>query len=237
MNALTFISHLDDRCLVWVNSFMGRWPLLDQSARHLLGNHELKFGVMVAVFYWLWFRRQPPDQRERQILAATAIASLLGLIVTRLLVLMLPFRERPFLRPDLHFKLPPGFETELHTWSAFPSDHAVMAFALAMGFWMVSRPVGWLAFLHAALNVCSPRLYFGLHHPSDLVAGALIGVLFVLVLTREAVSRPIAKRVLYYEQRHRGVFYVCFFMLLQQTVVMFNSLRSIVAAILKLLGG
>jgi hypothetical protein len=110
-----------------------------------------------------------------------------------------------------------------------------MAFALAMGFWMVSRPVGLLAFLHSALTICMPRMYYGLHHPSDLLGGALIGMLFVLVLTREAVSRPVMVRVLYYEQRHRGVFYLGFFLLLQQIVVMFNSLRSIISALLKLL--
>ena len=35
-------------------------------------------------------------------------------------------------------------------------------------------------------------------------------MLFIFVLTREAVSRPVMVRVLYYEQRHRGFFYLCF---------------------------
>ena len=86
---------------------VGRWPLLDQIVGRLLGTDELKFGVMVAVFYWLWFRYDPPDLRKR--------------------VILLPFRERPF-----------------------------------------ARPVGLLAFVHAALIICMPRLYYGLHHPSDL---------------------------------------------------------------------
>jgi len=235
MHPLVALQFLDDRCLTWLNSFLGRWPLFDKIVGYLQGTDELKFGVMVAVFYWLWFRYDPPDQRKRAILVMTALGSIAGLFLTRVLVTLLPFRERPFARPELHFHLPAGFDTGLRTWSAFPSDHAVMAFALATGFWMVSRPVGLLAYLHAALVICLPRAYYGMHHPSDLLGGALIGMAFVVVLTRESVSRPVMVRVLYYEQRHRGLFYLCFFLLLQQTVVMFNSLRVIAAAVLKVL--
>ena len=235
MHPLTAIQFLDDRCLLWFNSFMGRWPLFDQIVGYMQSTDELQFGVIVAVFYWLWFRYDPPDQRKRAILAMTALGSLAGLFLTRVLVTLLPFRDRPFARPELHFHLPAGFDTGLRTWSAFPSDHAVMAFAFATGFWMVSRPVGVLAVLHATLVICLPRAYYGLHHPSDLLGGAVLGVLFVLVLTREAVSRPVMVRSLYFEQRHRGVFYLCFFLLLQQTVVMFASLRAVIALMLKLL--
>jgi membrane-associated phospholipid phosphatase len=234
---IALIKNLDDRSLLWLNSYIGHWPLLDRTIDLLLETNELSFGVPVALFYWLWFRYEPPDQRKRAILALTALGSLLALLTTRVLVTLLPFRDRPFVRPELHFHIPPGFSTGLRTWSAFPSDHAVLAFALATGFWLVSRPVGVFAFVHAALIICLPRMYYGLHHPSDLLGGALLGMLFVRVLTREAVSRPVMVRVLYFEQRHRGVFYLCFFLLLQQLVVMFGSLRSIIAAVLSLLRG
>jgi hypothetical protein len=115
VNLLAFIRYLDDRSLLWLNSFMGRWPLLDQIVGRLLGTDELKFGVMVAVFYWLWFRYEPPDQRKRAILAMTAVASVVGLVVTRVLVILLPFRERPLSRPELHFHLPLNFDTGLRT--------------------------------------------------------------------------------------------------------------------------
>ena len=235
MQLLAPIQFLDDRCLLWFNSFMGRWPLFDKIVGYMLGTDELQFGVIVAVFYWLWFRYEPPDQRKRAILAMTALGSIVGLFLTRVLVTLLPFRDRPFVRPELHFHLPANFDLGLRTWSAFPSDHAVMAFAFATGFWMVSRPVGVLAFVHAALIISLPRAYFGLHHPSDLLGGALLGIMFVLILTRETVSRPMMVRVLYYEQRHRGVFYLGFFLLLQQTVVMFASLRALIAMLMKLL--
>ena len=89
--------------------------------------------------------------------------------------------------------------------------------------------------MHSALIICFPRLYYGLHHPSDLLGGALVGIVFVRLLTLEVVSRPVMVRVLYLEQRHRGVFYLCFFLLLQQMVVLFNNLRAVIALLMKLL--
>lgn len=235
MHPLATIAALDDRCLIWLNGFVGRWPLFDKAIIYLLGTDELKFGVLVAIFYWLWFRYDPPDQRKRAILATTALGSLLAVLTTRVLVLLLPFRDRPMARPELHLHFPVGYETSLRTWSAFPSDHAVLAFALATGFWLVSRPTGTFAFIHSALIICLPRMYYGLHHPSDLLGGALLGIGFVRLLTLEDVSRPVMVRVLYLEQRHRGVFYLCFFLLLQQMVVLFNNLRAVFAQLMKLL--
>ena len=235
MHPLAAIAALDDRCLIWLNSLVGRWPLFDKIVGHLLGTDELKFGVLVAIFYWLWFRYDPPDQRKRAILATTALGSLVAVLATRLLVILLPFRDRPLARPELHLHFPIGYESSLRTWSAFPSDHAVLAFALATGFWLVSRPTGIFAFIHAALIICMPRMYYGLHHPSDLLGGALIGIVSVRLLTLEVVSRPVMVRVLYLEQRHRGVFYLCFFLLLQQMVVLFNNLRAVISLMMKLL--
>ena len=235
MHPLAAIAALDDRCLIWLNSLVGRWPLFDEIVSYLLGTDELKFGVLVAIFYWLWFRYDPPDQRKRAILATTALGGLVAVLVTRVLVVLLPFRDRPIARPELHLHIPAGFDASLRTWSAFPSDHAVLAFALATGFWMVSRPTGIFAYLHSALIICMPRMYYGLHHPSDLLGGALLGILFVRLLTLEVVSRPVMVRVLYLEQRHRGVFYLFFFLLLQQMVVLFNNVRAVIALLMKLL--
>jgi undecaprenyl-diphosphatase len=86
-------------------------------------------------------------------------------------------RPRPPLR--LASFLEPG--------SSFPSGHATNAFALATFFALLAYahlPKGWartmlmsLAFLLAAL-VAFGRVYLGVHYVSDVVAGALLGVLF-----------------------------------------------------------
>lgn len=237
MHWIPFITTWDDRFLLWLNSFVGRWPVFDRFVGVLLNTSELQFGVIVAVYYWLWFRNEPPKQEQRATLVMTGLASFCALTATRLLILMLPFRARPVARPELHFLVPAGYDATERVWSSFPSDHAVMAFTISTGFWLVSRRVGVWAYLHSVIIICAPRVYFGLHHPSDIIGGALLGVAVALMATRMSLVRPIAVRILYVEQRYRGLFYLSFFLLLQQVVVMFSNLREVVGLALGALRG
>jgi undecaprenyl-diphosphatase len=233
---INVLGNVDDFLLTWVNGFMGRSKVFDAAVEHILLSQELKLGVVVAAFYWLWFRRGVEQQEERSILTITALSGFVGIAVTRLLVMALPFRQRPLVRPELHFHLPPDFDIGIRAWSSFPSDHAVLAFALATGIWLISRPLGAWAFLHAAVIVCLPRIYFGLHHPTDVIAGALIGVSTTLVLTRPSVSRPFVVKVLYAERRHRGPFYLVFFLFMLQITTLFDTARWVVTLFAQMLG-
>ena len=59
---------------------------------------------------------------------------------------------------------------------SFPSDHAVMAGAVAAGLWLVSRRLGLVAGI-AALAMAFARVYIAAHYPWDVAAGLLLGVL------------------------------------------------------------
>jgi membrane-associated phospholipid phosphatase len=63
---------------------------------------------------------------------------------------------------------------------SFPSDHAVMAGAVAAGLWMVSKRLGVVAAV-AALVMGFARVYVAAHYPHDVVAGFALGAGVVLV--------------------------------------------------------
>jgi len=72
--------------------------------------------------------------------------------------------------------------------NSFPSGHTATAFAFACFVWMQVRGtrsawIGWLAWGLAVLIGIS-RIYRGVHYPSDVLAGAVIGVLCCLSLWR-----------------------------------------------------
>lgn len=68
-------------------------------------------------------------------------------------------------------------------WTAksFPSDHAAMAFALAAALGFRSRTLGYWCLAMAAL-VAAGRVFVGVHYPSDVAAGAVIGVACARIL-------------------------------------------------------
>ena len=68
------------------------------------------------------------------------------------------------------------FPYRVMTARSFPSGHASLSFAVATGLtlqfrkWWVAVP----AYLWAG-SVCYSRMYLGVHYPSDVLAGAVIG--------------------------------------------------------------
>jgi undecaprenyl-diphosphatase len=74
---------------------------------------------------------------------------------------------------------------------SFPSDHAVMAGAVAGGLFLVNRRLGVVAAL-AALLMALARVYIGAHWPGDVVVGLALGAAVTVggfkLLERPAVA-------------------------------------------------
>lgn len=62
---------------------------------------------------------------------------------------------------------------------SFPSDHTIVAVALALGIWLANRRWGGMALLLALLEGAS-RIYLGDHYPHDVLAGMAVSAVLVL---------------------------------------------------------
>ena len=60
---------------------------------------------------------------------------------------------------------------------SFPSNHAVNNFAAAVFFYKIFPKLKWAVFITASLVALS-RVYIGVHYPSDILGGAIIGSAF-----------------------------------------------------------
>lgn len=102
--------------------------------------------------------------------ALALMALVLGALCTNLTIKPLVERARPWV--DLPI-LPLVAEDDPHS---FPSGHTCAAFAAGM-IWMRTLPWKWTRVFGVVMAVCMglSRLYVGVHYPSDVLVGALVG--------------------------------------------------------------
>lgn len=102
-------------------------------------------------------------------------------------------RSRPFVGGDAnafyfeHFSGSPAF-------ASLPSGHATTAFALAFAVSAVWRRVTLVMFAYAVL-ICISRVILLAHHPSDVVGGALVGVIGAMAIRYWFAARRLGFKI------------------------------------------
>jgi len=225
---------IDRYLLFCVNQYSRHSWLFDKTAGFIANSNLLKGGVMVTIIWYLWFRPDENQSRNRAHIVITLIGGLVALTVARILALTLPFRLRPLHQDGLPFTLPYGMESnEMEGWSSFPSDHAVLFFALSFGILFISKRWATFALIYSALLVALPRIYLGLHYPFDIVVGALVGIAISMIGNVYFVQNRLIQYALLISSKRPEIFYPTFFLFTFQIAEMFGSVRSLAGAFLK----
>lgn len=223
------MNRFDASILIWLNGMMGRWPDLERLLVFFLDSNLFKCAPVMALFYWAWFRREG-QPRARETLLCALGGSMASVVVARLLAAVTPMRLRPIHEAVLGLRLATGLDPRaLIHWSAFPSDHAALFTALATGIFLVSRRAGLLAFAWTAVMVCFVRVLLGVHHPTDVLAGGVIGFAAAWVACRPALRQRVSAPLLELEGRRPALFYALFFVLTFEFCELFVNVRSLYA--------
>lgn len=103
--------------------------------------------------------------------AASILALLFGLLYTNIIIKPLVERARPWVA--IEGFIPLIYSSDPHS---FPSGHTCAAFAASVA-WLRTAPRHWLpkVGLIAAILMGLSRLYVGVHYPSDVFVGAIVG--------------------------------------------------------------
>jgi undecaprenyl-diphosphatase len=226
MAAIGGVNFFDTAILSFINQFAGKSQVFDEFVLTLMRVNLLKGSAFLAVFLWIWFRDPENKTRDRQFVILSLIMSFGAVAIARALALSLPFRERPLRVPDLLFRVP--YSADLHGlegWSSFPSDHAAMFFAWATCLLFISRRLGIWALAYTFVVICMTRVYVGIHYPTDIVAGALIGTALAFGV-KAPQARSAVNPLLRWEQLYPSRFYPVFFVVLFEVSDLFGSVRT-----------
>ncbi len=180
---LLLLAPSTDRALVdWLHAW-GREGLgrLFAEGAYWAGLGSVQIG---AAIIWMVAAKRYQAQAELYH-GAAALASVLvaGLLTQVVKHLVGRARPRAALPPWEHFG--PSFDSDMHS---FPSGHTATSFALAAVLASRFPRWAWLFYLVAAL-VGLGRVASGSHYPSDVLAGALLGLGVGLVLAGMARRR------------------------------------------------
>jgi len=218
------VSATDRSILEWLTRLR---PGLDALMQNLAGNDLVKGALLVCWLWWYWWHAHPQQERRREIVVACIAGAFVAAAVSRSLTLIDFGVQRPFRVAELH--LPEPFHT---TWEdksgSFPSDHAALAFGLVTGLFLIARPIGWAAAAYVLAFVCLPRMYLGIHWPSDIVGGVAIGVATTALLSRPRVRAALAAPVLRLQSRSPELFHVAAFVVLYGLMTRLDDARSLV---------
>ena len=163
------MAQLDRDIVLWLNSGAGKFAALDRLAEWVVSDY-LVTVVLGLSLVAIWFgSAMSPARMERQIGVLTALGAigLANLVV--ITINSLYFRDRPFADLDvtLLFYRP--------TDSSMPSNSAAVFVGLAAVVWGFDRRAGTVLLAVAGLHAFM-RVYSGVHYPSDIAVGAMIGV-------------------------------------------------------------
>lgn len=217
----------DGAALAFVNQFSQRSWRFDHLIGFLSTDAVLKGGAIAAIVWWVWAQDSARETRIREGVIATLVGSVVAMSLARLLVVILPFRARPIHDSTLDFLVPLGtWGRPGTTWSSFPSDHAVLFLALSTGLMFAHRRAGLLALLYSTVVICLPRLYLGLHFATDLIAGAVLGMMVAAAVNLLLVTHPLVRAGADWSYARPGPAHVLLFIATLEIANLFDSTRE-----------
>jgi membrane-associated phospholipid phosphatase len=229
------LERLDVRLLLDLNGYVGTHLELDHGVVFVTESPVLRFLVPSLLLWVEWFSRRTSDAQRARMLSGIA-GCYVAALLSRFAQMGVFIHTRP-IPSTLPVKIVPRLDMEqwspAHQFSSFPSDFAALFFAVATVIFLANRKFGAVAYLWSFVVCGVARVYLGIHYPSDIAAGALIGITTVLLFSREFIAARMAPLVRLSATRP-AVFYPVLVLVVEQMWDAFDALLFVRLGIEKL---
>jgi len=154
-----------------INSWAGQYSWLDN-----LGVFFAKYFGYLLIFFLLLFLIKNFKKYWPMVVKSFGAAILARLVIVNI-IRFFYYRPRPFIANQVNLLLsdePTG---------SFPSGHAAFYFAISTIVFLFNKKAGTF-FLIASFLISIARVFSGIHWPSDILTGALIGIFSAWLITK-----------------------------------------------------
>lgn len=155
-----------------INGLAGIYEWLDACAVFLAKNSEYILAVFLVMILIYNFRKY-----WKMVLEALIAAVFTRFVLAEIMRAFF-FRARPFVSHQVNQLIEYNSQE-----ASFPSGHACFYFALSTIIYFYNKKLG-IAFYVFSLLIVFSRVFVGIHWPSDILAGAVLGILVGWILNK-----------------------------------------------------
>ena len=238
MQASNFLhQNWDILIVLFFNQFCGKCVFLDTLALLFLSVDALRTAILVAFVVGVWeYGKIKNDIKANKKVIAILFSIVVTLGIIEILNALID-SPRPIVTYGnlIHTPLITSDTQELWRsgWvrnpkhGSFPSDTVALLATMAIGLFLWNKSIGTLAILFVIITGILPRLYFGLHYPSDMAIGFIIAFISTYITEKVKLFNSLSKNILSLQNKYPYAFGVLGFYLAYIIADKFILLRKL----------
>ena len=236
----------DVATVLFFNKFCGKSQFWDTLALLFLSVDALRTAILVALTVGIWqYGKSKSDKNAQRrvlyilfsIVLTLGIVEMLNALINspRPVVTLGNLIYNPIVTADMQPLWREGWVRNPKHGS-FPSDTVALLATIACGLFLWNRFLGIGAFLFVLIAGVLPRLYFGLHYPSDMALGLIISIFSSAAVEKINLFKSLSDKILKIENKYPYLFGVISFYLAYVIAEKFILLRKLPVWIKAMLG-